>query len=195
MKKLELEGYGTLFLNGIDFKSNEGVNVDAQGNPVEHFVERGKSGYKDKDGNVLTSKEVHKKFLINEEEVVMAKLKPTTKIDKESLFTMPIDEAYREVTLGVERKIYALVSDSIAIKEALKENAIVFPFVSGFGFKVWKAFVMNHTTTDGKSVLAMFLVRGNIDKAFEQYVDQPIEIEIAVVPDNSLNVKKLFSVM
>jgi hypothetical protein len=192
-KKVEIEGYGKIFLSGIEFKSAEGQVVDSQGNPLTRFSEsvRGKSGWKDANGNIVASKETCRKMNIKGEDTIISKLKQTTKIAKGDLREKSRIDADYDFSNGGERKLYVITTDSKELRALLDDDkALEFPFVAGGGFKAWKGILRKHTTKKGKNVFTLGLTRGNIDKAFEDFADEPIEVEIGVSPDNQ-NAKKL----
>jgi len=193
VKKVEIEGFGKIFLSGIEFKSAEGVVVDSQGNPLTRFNEsvRGKSGWKDANGNIIAGKETCRKMNIKGEDNIISKLKQTTKISKSDVREKDRTDADFEWANGGERKVYVITTDSKELRTLLEDNkALVFPFVAGGGFKAWKGILRKHTTKKGKGIYTLGLTRGNLDKAFDDFADEPIEVEIGVSPDNQ-NAKKL----
>jgi len=193
MKKIEIEGYGKVFLSGIDFKSGDGFVCDNNGNPLVRFSEsvRGATGYKDKDGNIVASSGVHKKVNVKGEDIVLAKLKATNKLAKGDFVVKTKAEGDYEFSNGVERKVYVITTDSNDLRTFLNDgSSLVFGFVAGAGFKAWKGILRKHTTKTGKELYTLGLTRGNLDKAFDEFADEPIEVEIGVFPDNS-NVRKL----
>jgi len=193
VKKIEIEGYGNIFLNGVEFKSVEGKAVDNQGNPLTRFSEsvRGKSGWKDKDGNVVAGKDVCRQMNVKGEDLVIQKLKATKKLAKSELVERSKADADYEWANGGERKVYVVNTDGKELRQLLEDNkSLVFPFVAGGGHKAWKGILRQHTTKKGKSVFTLGLTRGNIDNAFDSFADEPIEVELGVSPDNA-NVKKL----
>ena len=194
MKKVEIEGYGKLFLNGIEFKSGEGVVVDATGKPLEKFSEggmRATTGYKDANGGIVASKDLCRKMNIKGEDTIIQKLKATTNIAKGDTIEKLKAECDYDFNNGVERKLYVVSTDSKELRTLLNDNkGLVFPFVAGAGFKAWKGILRKHTTKKGKDVLTLGLTRGNMDNAFDLFADEPIEVEIGTFGDNS-NAKKL----
>jgi len=195
MKKIELAELGIIHLNGIDFQEQKGITCDNQGNPLKYSIEgRGTSSYRNANGEVIPRKEVCKKLNIDGEEIIVNRLTPTTKIEKDVIEIIE-DKDNSKMKLACERKIYAIHTDSKKIKDLLDEGkAISFPLVVGSGFKVWKGILNKHTTKSGKEVMSLFAVRGNIDEVFEIYHNEPLSIELDVVPkENAKNVKKMFS--
>lgn len=197
MKKIELEGYGTISIDGISFRDKPSVSCDVNGNPLKHTIEgRGVSKYFDEKGNEVPNKEVCKKIVVNGDEKVIRKLSPTTKI-KQSGIKVSEDKNNNSMKLACERKIYAVNTQSKEIRDLLDSGkSIEFPLVVGSGFKVWRGVLNKHITTNGKEVIALFACRGNIDKAFEDYADEPIQLELDSLPEeNSKNVQEVFDAL
>jgi hypothetical protein len=194
MKKIEIEGYGQIFLNGIDFKRAEGKPVDKQGNPLTRFNDggvKGVSGYKDINGNVISSKEVCKSFNIKGEDQVVAKLKATDKLGKSDLIEKSRADAIYAFNDGGERKLYVVNTNSKELRDYLNEDkAFIFAFVAGAGHKGWKGIITKHTTRTGKDQFILGCAGGSIDKALDAFADEPIEVEIGITADNG-DVKKL----
>jgi hypothetical protein len=195
MKKISLEGYGDINLIGVEFKDAEGETVDSQSNVLTHSIEgRGRSIYRKADGTEVANKDVCKKFVIEGEPQIISKVKPTTKIEKEDIQELE-DKNNGIMQRAVDRKIFRIHTDSPKIKELVGSGkALVFPVALGSGYKVWKGVVNMWETANGRKVPALFCCRGDIDRAFEEFSDDTIEIEIPV-SDNSQQVKKLFGIM
>lgn len=194
MKRIELAGLGTLNITPIGFKDALSTNVDEEGNELLYKLtgDARVGKYFRKDGTEVSKSQVKKRFDINGEQVVMDKLKPTTKIDAD---VISVGEQDNAEYYALDRKLYAVIVQSAKIKEELEAGKqISFPLVVGAGYKVWKGVVKKHNTQSGKSLYVMFAVRGNMDNAFEQFVDEPIELELGVMPEqNKQNVNKVFA--
>jgi len=193
MRKIELEGYGSVLLTPIYFKEKPSVLCDISGNPVKYQIEnRGRGVYVREDGTEILRNEVCKKLVINGEETIIRRFKPTTKIKKSSVSIIE-DKQNNTMKLACERKVY-IVSVSPKIKKILDEGkALMFPLVVGSGFKVWKGVLNRHVTKSGKEVICLFACRGDLDKAFDEFVDEPITLELDDIPEeNAENIKKIF---
>jgi hypothetical protein len=195
MKHIDLAGLGRINIFGIDFKTEEGTTCDSKGNPVEYKIEgKGKGTYRRvSDGSVLKKTEIYKKLNINNEEIIASSLTPTTSIEAEDI--QVIDEKDNvSMKKACERKSYVAMTSSQEIKKLLNEGkSIMFPVVVGTGFKIWKGIVQKWTTENGKEAIALFCCRGNIDKAFEEFDDNPIMLNLDAVPkENAKNIRKLF---
>jgi hypothetical protein len=195
MKKIELEGYGTIHLFGIEFEQEEGLTCDKDGNEVKYTIEgRGKGKYtRVSDGKPLTKPEVFKKIWVEGEEIISPSFTPTTKIDKEDIQIID-DKGNDMMKRACERKSYVIQTNSNEIRKLLDDGkSIVFPAVVGTGFKVWRGVVQKWETKTGTEALALFCCRGDIDKAFSDFSDKPITLKLNAVPkENMKNVRKLF---
>lgn len=194
MKKVEIEGLGKIFLSGVEFKNVEGTPCDAEGNPLIRFSEgggKGKSGWKDKNGNIVAGKDIHRKMNIKGEDKVFGKLKATTTIGKVDVREKTRVEVSDSFADGGERKLYVATTDSKDLRALLDDGkGLVFPFVAGAGHKAWKGNLFKKQTKKGKEVFVLGLTRGSIDGALDSFADEPIEVEIGVEPNNE-NVRAL----
>ena len=68
-KSVVLDGYGTIMINPIDIKEQEFETVDSQGNPVTQKTigTRAKTIYVTKDGTEVSSGQLCKKFIVEDE--------------------------------------------------------------------------------------------------------------------------------
>jgi hypothetical protein len=192
MKKIELVGHGSIQITGLKFAEQEGTPVDKEGNVLKYVVEgKGTTKYVNLEGVEVPRNEVCKKLVIDGEDMVLPKFAPTTRID-EDVISVYDAEAHSNCELRAIEKSWYLVNAYGKVKEELEAGkAIEFPVVMGSGFKVWKGVLKQHALPNGKVCNMLFTVRGDIDKAIEQFLDDPIEFEMPVMGEQKQNISKL----
>lgn len=189
-KSIVLGSYGTIMINPINIKEQEFETVDAQGNPVTSKTvgERAKTVYVTKDGTEISSGQLCKKFIVEDEEIICPKFNPTKAIDAEDIEVL---EDNGLIYRALERKFYGVTCDSVKIKDlVLKENkSLMTSMTYGQGWKIWQAVLTNW---NGK--LLLVACRGDLMKELEKYSDDTVELEIEVIPQQK-NMKKLVKAM
>jgi S-adenosylmethionine hydrolase len=173
-KKINIEGFGDLFVQLINFKDREGTDCTADGKPVKREMvgERAKTVYKLEDGTEIPSTQVCKKYDMDGREMIVPKLNATKTVTKARI--REVDEngiIYR----ALERKFYNVTTDCDTLKQkVIQENkTLEFPLSVGNGYKAWKGVLTNW---HGK--LMLVCCRGDLNKALEKYNEETIEIEI-----------------
>jgi len=189
-KSIYLEAYGAISINPINIKDKEAETVDTAGNPLtlKYSGTRATSNYVNADGIEIPRSQVCKKIRVEDEDMIISKLNPTTEVIKDNI---SVTDDVSLVYNGIDRKFYNAVTDNEKIKElVIKQNkALVFPFVAGGGFKIWKGMLVNW-----HSKLLMVAVRGDIQKELEKYSEDTVEIELDICPQQQ-NMKKLVMAM
>ena len=186
-KKLEIEGIGKVLYQPIKVQEQETEDVSADGQPVERCSvgERAKTVYKLGDGTEIPSTQVCKKFVVDGEDIIMRKFKLTEKIGKDEIEYLDDKNLVYGAT---ERKFYTVTTESSELKKLVlgEGKTLLFPFSAGNGFKVWNA-----ALTSWNGSLAMVLIRGNVDKAYEMANDVEPCIQVDILPEQTENKKKL----
>ena len=193
MKKIELIGYGSIQIEGLKFKDQDGINVDSDNKPLKYVVEgRGTTKYVREDGSECPRNEVCKRLDIDGEEVVVPKLKPTTRIDNDVIAFVDESE-HDKCELNAIDKAWYLVNDAGKLKSDIDAGKVMeFPLVTGSGHKLWKAVVKKRPLPDGRTAHMLYAIRGNIDNAIMSAMDSPVEFEIPMASDQKDNIKKIF---
>jgi len=189
-KSVVLDGYGTIMINPIDIKEQEFETVDSQGNPVTQKTigTRAKTIYVTKDGTEVSSGQLCKKFIVEDEEMIVPKFSPSKEIDGENI---ELIEDNSLIYRALDRKLYNVVTDNAKLKNlVLKENkSLQFPVTFGSGWKIWQGVLTNW---NGKMLLVA--CRGDLQRELEKYSDDTVELEIEVIPQQK-NMKKLVTAM
>jgi hypothetical protein len=190
MKQIELKGYGVIAITPVKIKDGDSENCDAQGNSVESKTigTRAKTVYVTKDGTELTSSQVCKKMIVEDEEMIVPKFTPTKEVDMEDIEVL---EDNSIIYRAIDRSFYTVVCDNTKLKDlVLKQNkSLAFGSAFGSGFKLWQSVLTNW---NGKMLLVA--CRGDLMKELEKYSDDTVELEIEVIPQ-SKNMKKLVKAM
>ena len=189
-KSVVLDGYGTIMINPIDIKEQEFETVDSQGNPVTQKTigTRAKTIYVTANGTEVPSGQLCKKFIVEDEEMIVPKFSPSKDIDGENI---ELIEDNSLIYRALDRKLYNVVTDNAKLKNlVLKENkSLQFPVTFGSGWKIWQGVLTNW---NGKMLLVA--CRGDLQKELEKYSDDTVELEIEVIPQQK-NMKKLVTAM
>lgn len=185
-KTIVLEGYGDIILNPINIRDKDYETCDSEGKPLTCKVEgtRAKTVYRTKDGAEIPSSQICRKFVIDEEELIVGKMSPTSKVEKEDI------EVLEENTMiynAIEKKMYHIFTDNKKLKDLiLKENkSLRFPLICGLGWKAYDAIL-----TAWKDHIVLVGCRGNINDALDVYQDDVVELEIEAIPQRE-KAKKL----
>lgn len=185
-KSVELTGYGIIMINPIDIKEQEFETVDTQGNPVTQKTigTRAKTVYVTKEGTEISSGQLCKKFVVEDEEIICPKFSPSKQIDTENI---EVIEDNQLVYSALDRKFYNVVTDNTKIKDlVLKQNkSLKFPITFGSGWKLWNGILTNWS---GK--LLLVACRGDLVRELDKYSDDTVELQIEVIPQQK-NMKKL----
>lgn len=185
-KSVELTGYGVIMINPIDIKEQEFETVDTQGNPVTQKTigTRAKTVYVTKEGTEISSGQLCKKFVVEDEEIICPKFSPSKQIDTENI---EVIEDNQLVYSALDRKFYNVVTDNVKIKDlVLKQNkSLKFPITFGSGWKLWNGILTNWS---GK--LLLVACRGDLVRELDKYSDDTVELQIEVIPQQK-NMKKL----
>lgn len=185
-KSVELTGYGVIMINPIDIKEQEFETVDTQGNPVTQKTigTRAKTVYVTKEGTEISSGQLCKKFVVEDEEIICPKFSPSKQIDTENI---EVIEDNQLVYSALDRKFYNVVTDNTKIKDlVLKQNkSLKFPITFGSGWKLWNGILTNWS---GK--LLLVACRGDLVRELDKYSDDTVELQIEVIPQQK-NMKKL----
>jgi hypothetical protein len=191
MKKIELAGHGSIQITGLKFADQEGTPVDKDGTPLKYVLEgKGTSKYVKPDGTEVNRKDVCKKLVVDGEDIIVPKFNPTTKID-EDVIAVYEPEAHSNCELKAIEKSWYLVNAYGKVKEELEAGkTIEFPLVVGSGFKIWKGVLKKYTLPNGTACHMLFTIRGDIDKAIERFLDDPVEFEMPV-SEQKQNISKL----
>jgi len=189
-KSLELTGYGTIMINPIDIKEKEFETCDAAGNPVTQKTigTRAKTVYVTKDGSELSSGQLCKKFIIEDEEIICPKFSPSKNVDKENVEVIDDNGL---IYSALDRRFYNVVTDHEVLKDLVlnQHKSLKFPVTFGSGWKIWQGILTNW---HGKMLLVA--CRGDLVKELEKYSDDTVELEIEVLPQQK-NIKKLVKAM
>lgn len=188
-KIIEIEGYGKIVLNPINYKDKEYSNVDLNGNSLKWIA--GKMayvGHYENNGVEIPSSQICKKLEVEGETILIQKFKPTSKVDIDDVEVVADNQ---EIYTAIERKPYKVFTESEKIKTlVLKEGkTLKFPFSAGNGFKLY-----NGVLTSWRGQLILCGCRGDINEVLEKYKDDVVDIEIEMIPKN-LNKKKLLKVL
>jgi len=176
-KQIDLAGLGRITLVPVNIKEKEYETVDTAGNPVERRVEvKGKTAYVNCEGAAVPSGQICKKFLIDGEEIVAPKMKPTKTVDSEDI---QVVDDNSDIYNAIDRKVYNVFTDSKKVKELVLEQGktVEFPFVSGLGWKVYKAVL-----TRWQDKIVLVGCRGNINKALDVFSDEVVDLEMEAAP-------------
>lgn len=189
-KIIEIEGYGTITLNPINFKDKEYTNVDLSGKPLKWIA--GKMAmtghYVSEEGLDIPNSQMCKKVEVEGETLFIQKFKPTGKVELDDI---DVVDDNTEIYTAIERKPYKVFTDSEKLnKLILKEGkTLKFPFIAGNGFKIY-----NGVLTAWKGQIILCGCRGDINEVLEKYQDDVVEIEIDLIPKN-INKKRLMKVL
>lgn len=189
-KSVVLDGYGTIMINPIDIKEQEFETVDSQGNPVTQKTigTRAKTIYVTKDGTEVPSGQLCKKFIVEDEEMIVPKFSPTKEVSTEDI---EIVDDNGLIYSALERKFYNVVTDNQKIKDlVLKEHkSLKFVAAYGSGWKIWQ-----NILTNWNGRLLLVACRGDLVHELEKYSDDTVELEIEVIPQQK-NMKKLIKTL
>jgi hypothetical protein len=188
-KIIDIEGYGTITINPINFKDKEYSNVDLNGKPLKWIAGHNVVGhFENEEGIAIPNSQICKQFEVEGEEVLIQKFKPTSKVEMDDV---EIISDNQEIYTAIERKPYKAFTDSEKLKRlVLDENkTLKFPIIIGSGFKIY-----NGLLTNWKGQIILCGCRGDINKVLEKYQDDVVDIEIDAIPNN-MSKKKLLEAM
>lgn len=189
-KSVKLGSYGTIMISPINIKEQEFETVDPAGNPVtsKTIGNRAKTVYVNAAGVEIPNNQVCKRFIVEDEELIVPKFKPTKELDGENIEVL---EDNGLIYSALERKFYAVVCDAPKIKKLVLEDnkSLKMPITFGSGWKIWNGILTNW---NGKMLLVA--CRGDLVKELEKYSEDTVELEIEVVPQQK-NMKKLVKAM
>lgn len=188
-KIIEVEGYGTIVLNPINFKDKEYESVDLNGNPLKWIA--GKMAmmghFESEDGTEVPKSHMCKKVEVDEEIILIQKFNPTGKVEMDDI---EVSEDNSEIYTAIDRKIYKVFTESQKLKKLVLDDrkTLKFPVSFGSGFKIY-----NGILTNWKGQMILCGVRGDINEMLKKFEDDVVEIEIETIPIQ--NKKKLLKVM
>jgi hypothetical protein len=186
VKSVELKGYGTIMINPIKIKENENETCDAQGNPVTSKLvgDRAKTMHYNKDGVEIPSSQLCKKFIVEDEELIVSKFNPSKEVDFDEIEV--IDDNII-IYSALDRAFYNVVTDHEKIKQLVlvEHKSLKMPLVFGSGYKLWSGVLTNW---NGK--LLLVACRGDLVKELEKYSEDTVEFSIEALPQ-AKNMKKL----
>jgi len=178
MKKIELEGYGSVVLYPIKFRKPKSSWINKDNKEVKYTIEgKGKGIYKDDAGKEYSRAQLRKKYLIGGKEIVTDRLKATTIIRQGAISF--IENPIPFLLDGVEYEKFGMVTDNKKIKEVFEEGKtfVMSNVVLSSGGLPWRCYLHKYTTKSGKDKFAMTAVRGSFDEVMEGFEDSPIEID------------------
>ena len=190
MKQIELKGFGTIMISPIKVKDAEAETVDPAGNPVtsKTIGTRAKTVYVTKDGVEIPNSQICKRFIIEDEELIVSKFSPSKEIPTENIEVIDDNGV---IYSALDRAFYQVACDHEKLKDlVLKQNkSLKFPVTFGVGFKIWSGIL-----TNWKGKMLLVACRGDLVKELEKYSDDTVELEIEVIPQQK-NMKKLVKAM
>lgn len=188
-KQIELESYGTIVINPINFKDKEYENVDLESNPLSwvsgkmatigHFVNA--------EGIEVPSSQVCKKVEVEGETILIQKFHPTDSVEKVDI--EEVDDN-TEIYTAIERKPYKVFTENKKLSDLiLKENkTLKFPLVVGNGYKMYTGVL-----TNWKGQIILCGCRGDINEVLAKYQDDAVDIVIETIPQKQ-QTKRLLKV-
>jgi len=186
VKQIELKGYGTIMISPIKIKEAEAETCDAQGNPVTSKLvgERAKTMHYNKDGAEIPSNQLCKKFVVEDEELIVSKFNPSKEVEFEDIEVIDDNSI---IYSALDRAFYAVTTDNAVIKELVLEQhkSLKMGLVFGVGYKMWSGVLTNW---NGK--LLLVACRGDLVKELDKYSEETIEFNIELLPQQK-NMKKL----
>lgn len=186
MKQIELKGFGTIMISPIKVKDAEAETVDTAGNPVtsKTIGTRAKTVYVTKEGVEIPNSQLCKKFIVEDEELIVSKFSPSKEVPTENIEVIDDNGV---IYTALDRAFYQVACDHEKLKDlVLKQNkSLKFPVTFGVGFKIWNGILTNW---NGKMLLVA--CRGDLVRELEKYSDDTVELEIEVIPQQK-NMKKL----
>lgn len=189
-RQIEIEGYGTIVINPINFKDKEYESVDLEGKPLKWVAGKmAKTGYfVNEDGLEVPISQVCKKVNIEGEDILIQKFKPTSKIQQEDI---EITDGNEDIYTSIERKPYKVFTENKRLKEMILDNqkTLKFPLVVGSGYKIY-----NGILTNWKGQIILCGCRGNINEVLKKYEDDAVDIEIETIIQKP-NTKKLLKAL
>lgn len=184
-REIDIEGFGKVIINPINFKDKEYSNVDLNGNEVKWISGKMETigHFEDENGNEIPKNQVLKRIEVEGENIDIPKFKPTTEIQNDDI---EVVEDNQSVYTAIERKMYKVFTETKKLRELILEQnkTLKFPISFGNGYKLYEGYL-----TNWKGQMVLFGVRGDINKVLDKYEDDIVEIEVEAIPN--INKKKL----
>jgi hypothetical protein len=189
-KAIDLEGFGKIMINPINFKDREYETVDMTGQPLEHKTigQRARTAYVTKEGIEIPNNKVCKKMSIEGEELIVPKLSPTKEVANGDI---EILEDNGLIYSAIERKVYYVVTDNEKIKDLVLKQHKTLQFPAAFG-SGWKGYNALLTYWNDKIILVG--CRGDLRKEMDKYSEETVSIEIEIAPQNMKKIVKAMCV-
>ena len=175
MKKIELEGIGSVSYQPVRTKDAEGVAVDSSGNKLKYVVqgERTAKYVRVSDGVEVSRTDVCKE--INGK--VLPKFKATIKVSKKHINTIDGDKFNSLDMWGQERSCYIVEPNSDAKKLMDAGKVITFPMTFASGHKAWRAVMRKVDLGKGETAYIIMAVRHDLREIIKQFKTEAFEGE------------------
>jgi len=189
VKNLKLEGFGTIVLTPLNIKEQSVGYADIEGKEVKSVTEGTRTTkYVNSEGVEIPRKELRKKFIIEDEEVILKRLEQTKEINNEDIeITGDNSIMYN----GIERKFYKIFTDSKKISDLVlkQKKSLMFNLIVGQGWRMWNAILTYY-----KDSIILVCCRGNVNTALDVFADDICEFEIELIPQKE-QIKKLATII
>jgi hypothetical protein len=179
MKRIELEGFGSVVLCPIKFRMPEAHWIDNKGKEAKYTIQgKGKGVYLDSEGKEVKRAELKRKYLINGKEILTERLKQTDVVRAKKISLMDGANAPLALIGSIEAEKFGLVTDNTKIKEAFDGGSAILAkdVVLTTGGMPFNLIMSKLTTPSGKEKLVAYAVRGDFFGTLEKFQDEPIDI-------------------
>lgn len=179
MKRIELEGFGSVVLCPIKFRMPEAHWIDNKGKEAKYTIQgKGKGVYLDSEGKEVKRAELKRKYLINGKEILTERLKQTDVVRAKKISLMDGANAPLALIGSIEAEKFGLVTDNTKIKEAFDNGSAILAkdVVLTTGGMPFNLVMSKLTTPLGKEKLVAYAVRGDFFGTLEKFQDEPIDI-------------------
>jgi hypothetical protein len=179
MKRIELEGFGSVVLCPIKFRMPEAHWIDNKGKEAKYTIQgKGKGVYLDSEGKEVKRTELKRKYLINGKEILTERLKQTDVVRAKKISLMDGANAPLALIGSIEAEKFGLVTDNTKIKEAFDNGSAILAkdVVLTTGGMPFNLVMSKLTTPSGKEKLVAYALRGDFFGTLEKFQDEPIDI-------------------
>jgi hypothetical protein len=179
MKRIELEGFGSVVLCPIKFRMPEAHWIDNKGKEAKYTIQgKGKGVYLDSEGKEVKRTELKRKYLINGKEILTERLKQTDVVRAKKISLMDGANAPLALIGSIEAEKFGLVTDNTKIKEAFDNGSAILAkdVVLTTGGMPFNLVMSKLTTPLGKEKLVAYALRGDFFGTLEKFQDEPIDI-------------------
>jgi len=179
MKKIELEGFGSVTLCPIKFRMPEAHWVDKHNKEVKYTIQgKGKGVYLDSEGKEIKRAELKRKYIVNGKEIVGSRLKQTDVVRASKISLMDGANAPLALMGAIETEKFGLVTDNTKIKETINGGQAILAkeVVFTTGGMPFNMVVTKITTPSGKEKFVAYAIRGDFYAVLDDFEDSPIDI-------------------